>query len=133
MRRQREAVARFFREALAGVQQLELPPDPPDRIHAWHLFPVRVRLERLRIDRNALVEQLRDRRIGCSVHWRPLHLHRYYEQAFGWRPEQFPVASAQWTRTVSLPLFPDMREEERQRVVQVVRELCAAHAVEEAH
>ena len=66
--------------------------------------------------------------MGCSVHWRPLHLHPYYEESFGWRPESLPVASAQWQRLVSLPLFPGMREEERDYVLRVVREICRQHA-----
>jgi len=128
MRQEREAVARRFREQLADVEQLDLPPDPPDRIHSWHLFPIRLRLDRLAIDRNAFMVQLRERGVGCSVHWRPLHLHPYYEDTFRWRPEHLPEASRQWPRLVSLPLFPGMRDDERNHVVAVVRELCACHA-----
>ncbi len=101
-----------------------MPPDPPDRIHAWHLFPIRLRLDRLSIDRNHFIEEIRRRGVGCSVHWRPLHLHPYYEETFGWRPEHLPVASQQWTRVVSLPLFPGMRDEEREHVIGVIRGLC---------
>ena len=128
MRQEREAIARRFREQLADVEQLDLPPDPPDRIHSWHLFPIRLRLDRLAIDRNAFMVQLRERGVGCSVHWRPLHLHPYYEDTFRWRPEHLPEASCQWPRLVSLPLFPGMRDDERNHVVAVVRELCACHA-----
>ena len=128
MRQEREAIARWLREQLADVNQIELPPDPPDRLHAWHLFPIRLRLDRLRIDRNAFIMELRDRGVGCSVHWRPLHLHPYYEETFGWRPQHLPEASRQWIRLVSLPLFPGMRDEERNRVVAVVRQLCLRHA-----
>ena len=85
MRRQREAIARDFRRALADAEQIELPPEPPDRIHSWHLFPIRLKLDRLAIDRNAFIEEIRRRGVGCSVHWRPLHLHPYYEETFGWR------------------------------------------------
>jgi perosamine synthetase len=125
MRGQREAIADYYRAALAGTESVELPPAPPDRIHAWHLFVLRLRLDMLPMDRAALVEQLRARGIGTAVHWRPLHLHPYYEQTFSWRPEQFPAASREWLRNVSLPLFPSMREDERQYVANVVRELCS--------
>jgi perosamine synthetase len=125
MREQREAIAQYYRAALAGTQGVELPPAPLDRIHAWHLFVLRLRLDMLPMDRAALVEQLRERGVGTAVHWRPLHLHPYYEQTFGWRPEQFPAASREWLRNVSLPLFPSMREDERQYVASVVRGLCS--------
>jgi perosamine synthetase len=125
MRRQREAIVAGYRAGLAGLPCLELPPMPLDRIHSWHLFLLRLRLEMLRVDRAALVELLRERGIGTSVHWRPLHLHPYYEETFGWRPAHFPAASREWLRNVSLPLFPAMREDERQYVVDAVRELCS--------
>jgi perosamine synthetase len=125
MRQQREAIAEYYRAALAGTEGVELPPSPLHRIHAWHLFVLRLRLDMLPMDRAALVEQLRERGVGTAVHWRPLHLHPYYEQTFGWRPEQFPAASREWLRNVSLPLFPSMREDERQYVASVVRELCS--------
>jgi perosamine synthetase len=128
MRRERERLARYYREALAGVEEVELPPTDDNRIHAWHLFPIRLRLERLRITRNAFIDELKAAGVGCSVHWRPLHLHPYHQQTFGWRPEDLPVASALWERLVSLPLFPGMRDEEVEHVVETVRRLCSAGA-----
>jgi perosamine synthetase len=128
MRCQRESIARTFHRRLVDLEQLELPPDPADRVHAWHLFPIRLRLDRLGIDRNTFIVGLRERGVGCSVHWRPLHLHPYYEETFGWRPEHLPVASSQWTRLISLPLFPGMRDDEIEHVVCVVRDLCLENA-----
>ena len=128
MRSERQAIAGYYREALDDLEHLELPPAPADRIHAWHLFPIRLRLEKLSVDRNKFIELLQGQGIGCSVHWRPLHLHPYYEETFGWKPEHLPVASSVWQRLVTLPLFPGMRPEEQQYVVRVVRELCTHHA-----
>ena len=128
MRLARQAVAEFYCQALADVGELELPPMPADRIHAWHLFPVRLCLERLDVDRNTFLELLRQRGVNCSVHWRPLHLHPYYQETFGWQPGHLPVATEQWERLISLPLFPGMWDEERQYVVQTVRDLCRSHA-----
>jgi perosamine synthetase len=128
MRQQRQAIANFFRAALCDVAAIELPPSSADRVHSWHLFPIRLKLDRLRIDRNRFIEEIRGRGVGCSVHWRPLHLHPYYQEAFDWRPEHLPVASAEWLRVISLPLFPGMRIEEMQQVVDVVRTVCNEHA-----
>ena len=104
------------------------PGGRPDRIHSWHLFPIRLRLDRLAVDRNTFLDELKDSGVGCSVHWRPLHLHPYYEETFGWRPEELPVATAVWQRLISLPLFPGMREEEVAKVIEAVRSLCTRHA-----
>jgi len=124
MRVEREAVARRLADELSDVEELELPPTSSDRIHSWHLFPIRLRLDRLSIDRNAFIDNLKGSGVGCSVHWRPLHLHPYYQETFGWRASDLPAATAVWERLVSLPIFPGMREEEIARVTDVVRELC---------
>src|SRR5207302_4039029 len=104
----RERLADAYAEALGGVDEIELPPRPTDRIHAWHLFPIRLRLDRLTIDRDQVIAALAAAGVQCSVHWRPLHLHAYYRDRFGWRPEHLPVASREWVRLISLPLFPSM-------------------------
>src|SRR5207244_8967508 len=94
---------------LAELEEIELPPDDANRIHAWHLFPIRLRLDQLSIKRNQFIEELKQAGIGCSVHWRPLHLHPYYQETFGYRPEDFPVATGVWRRLVGLPIFPGLR------------------------
>jgi dTDP-4-amino-4,6-dideoxygalactose transaminase len=128
MQRHREEVARRYDRALRNVEELELPPANPDRLLAWHLYPIRLRLERLTVDRNAFLDGLRDAGVGCSVHWRPLHLHPYYEETFGWQPAHLPIASAVWERLVSLPIFPTMTEAEIRHVTATVRALCTRFA-----
>ena len=125
MRKEREAIARRLADALGDVEELETPPIPEDRIHSWHLFPIRLRLDRISITRNTVIDELRERGIATSVHWRPLHLHTYYIDNFGWRPEDLPATTAAWERLVSLPLFPGMRDEEIDAVVEAVRGICA--------
>ena len=124
MRRSREAIAQEYLEQLRDVEELELPPADVNRIHAWHLFPIRLRLEKLTLDRNSFIKELGHAGVSCSVHWRPLHLHPYYEQTFGWGQSDLPVASTVWTRLVSLPLFSAMRRDEIALVVGAVRALC---------
>ena len=124
MRTQRQAIAAQYRSALGKEPCIEMPPCPEDRIHSWHLFPVRLNLTALTIDRNQFIDEIRRCGIGCSVHWRPLHLHPYYVENFAWRPEHLPVASVQWTRVISLPLFPGMTDQEQEHVVHVVRDTC---------
>jgi perosamine synthetase len=127
MRRRREEIARVYRARLSGVEEIELPPDPPDRIHSWHLFPIRLKVETLSVSRDEFLEDLKSAGIGCSVHWRPLHLHPYYQEMFGWRPSDLPVATELWKRLISLPIFPAMREAEVDRVIAAITDLCARH------
>lgn len=127
MRLAREAVARGYRRRLEAVEEVELPADDSNRIHAWHLYPIRLRLDRLTIRRNAFLDLLKESGVGCSVHWRPLHLHPYYEETFGWHPGDLPVATEVWERLISLPIFPGMAEEEIAFVGNTVERLCASH------
>ncbi len=127
LRLRREELAYRYRTALAAVDQLELPPVPENRLHSWHLFPIRLRLEDLILDRNGFIDELRSLGVGCSVHWRPLHLHPYYERTFGWRPHELPTASRVWEQLISLPLFPDMQESELRRVIDCTRMICQRH------
>ena len=124
MRKERQDIAYAYREDFADVAEIELPVVPEDRLHAWHLFPIRLRLERLSIDRKWFVDDLRAGGVGCGVHWRPLHLHPYYRDRFGWPAAAFPVATPLWERVISLPLFPGMQKAERDHVVRIVRQFC---------
>jgi dTDP-4-amino-4,6-dideoxygalactose transaminase len=117
----RRRIARIYLEELAGCEAIELPHDDPDRQHAWHLFPVRLCLDRLTIDRNHFIEELRNLGITCSVHWRPLHLHPYYQETFGTTAATCPTASRTFERLISLPIFPNMTELEIAWVVNAVR------------
>jgi dTDP-4-amino-4,6-dideoxygalactose transaminase len=130
MRREREGIARFYLEALADLAEVELPPEDTNRIHAWHLFPIKLRLDRLSISRDEFIVELKQAGVGCSVHWRPLHLHPYYQETFGFRQEDFPVATRLWQRLVSLPIFPGMRREEIDHVVGTVRQTCQSRSRE---
>jgi len=127
MRRDRQAIADRYMEALAGIDEIELPPGSEGRIHSRHLFPIALRLERLAIDRDAFKQRLAEAGVGTGVHWRPLHLHDYYRDQFGWTPEHLPVASQEWVRRISLPIFPSMTDDEFRHVVDALRSLVGLH------
>ena len=124
MRRCRETIARDYIDSLNEVEEIDLPPVPANRVHAWHLFPIRLKLDRLSIDRDTFLAELRRAGVESSVHWRPLHLHPYYQETFGWTPERCPVATREWRRLVSLPLFPSMSPGECEHVTSSVIDIC---------
>ena len=124
MRRCRETIARDYIDSLNEVEEIDLPPVPANCVHAWHLFPIRLKLDRLSIDRDTFLAELRRAGVESSVHWRPLHLHPYYQETFGWTPERCPVATREWRRLVSLPLFPSMSPGECEHVTSSVIDIC---------
>jgi perosamine synthetase len=126
MRAGRERVALRYLEAFSDRTYFDLPPADPDLLHAWHLFPIRLRLDRLTIDRNRFIDLLKDAGIGCSVHWRPLHAHPYYAE-LGWKAEHAPVADREWLRLVSLPIFSAITDAEQSRVIEVVLSIASSH------
>jgi perosamine synthetase len=128
MRLEREEVAKCYLDQMSELSEIELPLWSENRIHSWHLFPVRLKLENFSIDRNTIMEELKQRGVGCSVHWRPLHLHPLYQE-LSWNEEDFPVATALWEQLISLPIFPAMREGEIRHVVETVKEICAIYSL----
>jgi len=116
----RRAIASAYTDAFcasAAADLLELPEDAKDGSHAWHLYVVRLELDRLGIDRAAVMMSLREAGIGASVHFIPLHLHPYYRTRWGTRPEDHPVATREYDRVISLPIWPGMTPEDVGRVV----------------
>ncbi len=119
----RRRIARQYRAAFADLPEIELPGELPGRNHVYHLYPVRLVPERLRIDRAGFIEALKERRIGASVHFIPLHRHPYYRQRFELRPEAFPGAERLYEGLLSLPLYPGMTEGDVEDVIAAVREI----------
>ena len=129
MRQQRQNVAEFYLDALSGVEEIALPPTSTDRLHSWHLFAIRLKLDQLSIDRNEFIDELKERGVGCSVHWRPLHLHPLYQNRLGWNEGHLPAATELWKEIISLPIFSSMTAGECEHVVQTVKDICAKYAV----
>ena len=112
------AIVAQYHAALADVDELlELPTCRPDVEHAWHLFVVRVRPERLRIGRDEVIQELTAAGIGTSVHFIPLHEHSYYRDVLGVRAEDAARgAPREWQRIISLPLYPGLTDADVDRV-----------------
>jgi len=113
----RKEIAAAYDAAFANVAELQTPACMPYSQHAWHLYIIQLALERLRIDRAEFINALKERGIGTSVHFIPLHLHPYYRDTFGYKADDFPVASKVYERIVSLPIYPAMSGQDVQRVV----------------
>jgi dTDP-4-amino-4,6-dideoxygalactose transaminase len=127
MWRRRTEIAGRYNKAFANVPELQAPHDRADCQHAWHLYMLRLRLERLRIDRAQFIQELKERNIGTSVHFIPLHLHPYYRETYGYRPEDLPVAFQEYLREVSLPIYSRMGDEDVRAVIDAVIDVVAIH------
>jgi perosamine synthetase len=125
--RRRTEIVEAYSHALKGVEELTLPQTMPDRIHSWHLCVLRLKLDRLKIDRAQFITELQQRGIGTSVHWQPLHMHPYYRETYGYAPTDFPTACSLYPEIITLPLFPGMTETDVAYVCNSVKETVAAN------
>jgi len=123
----RRAVVALYDAAFAGEPALELPVTRPEVEHAWHLYVLRLRPEALRIDRDRFITALAERNIGTSVHFIPIHLHPYYRDRYGYAPDAFPVAHANYRRMLSLPLNPRLSDQDVADVIEAVRDIVRRH------
>ena len=115
----RHACVKRYDAALKDLP-LILPPGPAEGdTHSWHLYIVQL-TEDAPMDRNSLIDHLKSKDIGCSVHYRPLHQMTYWSENFS-RGASFPIADAYFERCVSLPLFMDMRDDEQDYVIDVIK------------
>jgi dTDP-4-amino-4,6-dideoxygalactose transaminase len=124
MRDSRARIADRYNAAFSQLSALDLPPTVPDRDSSWHLYVLRLQLDRLKMDRNAFVNELRSRGIGTSVHFIPLNLHPFYQKAYGYGPGDCPAAEAEFSRCISLPIYPGMEDSAINQVVDAVAEVC---------
>lgn len=123
----RTKLALEYNKALARIPEIRTPTASSDRIHSWHLYAVRLKLDALAIDRAKFIEELKQRGIGCSVHWMPLHMHPYYREKYGFKREEYPTAARLFDEIVSLPLFPDMTPAEQEYVVKAIEEVVGVN------
>jgi perosamine synthetase len=122
--RRREIAARYtaaFREIPAMI----LPSVRLDANPAWHLYPIRLDLEKLTADRGEIFRALRAENIGVNVHYIPVHLHPYYRDRFGYKGGEYPVAEDAYHRLISLPMFHGMRDQDVEDVIRAVSKVAA--------
>jgi len=123
-RRREQIAARYF-EALADLP-LILPPQAPEGdVHSWHLYVLRL-TEDAPIGRDEFIERLFEQGIGCSVHYVPLHQHPYWKERYGLTPEMFPESQKAYERTVTIPLYTAMTDDQVERVIAAVRRALGA-------
>jgi dTDP-4-amino-4,6-dideoxygalactose transaminase len=118
---ERTRLAARYEEAFASMAGLIRPQRVPyPARHAWHLYTPLVDIDRLTIDRDRFMQELKSRNIGVGLHYTAAHEFSYYASRFGWRPEDYPEAHFVSERIVSFPLFPGLTDADQDDVVAAV-------------
>jgi dTDP-4-amino-4,6-dideoxygalactose transaminase len=124
--RRRELAARFI-SRLDGSPFFELPRVHPGNEHTWHLFVIRLRKDAMGIGRDDVIRALAAENIGCSVHFIPIYKHPFFGD-YVEKDESFPVCEDYFSRCISLPLFPTMRDGDVDDVVRALERIAAYYA-----
>lgn len=124
MWRRRVEIADKYDQALALLDAYRTPEVAADVQHARHLYVILTEPSVLRIHRDQVIEELRQLGIGTAVHFIPLHLQPYYRRAWGYQAGDFPVAEEYFDRCISLPLYPNMADEDADRVIEGLHEIA---------
>jgi dTDP-4-amino-4,6-dideoxygalactose transaminase len=123
----RRRIAEAYDAGFDDLAEIRTPVCRAGIQHAWHLYVIQLELERLTLDRRQFIQALREKNIGTSVHFTPLHLHPFYRRNFGYRPEDFANASSVYERIVSLPIYPKMTAADVDDVIAAVRSIVETH------
>ena len=127
MQERQLALVGRYRERLADIAAV-VPPTVRDGVEsAWHVFVIRLDLPRLSIGRDEVIAALKADGVATSVTFIPLHLHSYYRSRFGYRPEDFPNATALADAIISLPLYPRMELGDVDRVCDALHRIVSTH------
>ena len=108
----RQKIAQRYSEAFKDSSNITLPVIKENRETSWHLYVVKVK------KRDEVIERLKALGIGCSVHFIPVHKHSYYREKYGYKDENYPVANRVFEESLSLPIYPDMSDEEIEYVIK---------------
>ncbi len=123
MQDRRKEIVKEYEEAFSKLDGLKLPPEADYTTHSWHLYVVRLELDKLTIDRDKFIELMGEANIGTSVHFIPVHLMSYYRENYGYKEGDLPVAENYFDTIVSLPLYPKMTNEDVQDVINAVTDI----------
>lgn len=115
MWKRRCEIAARYDAAFASRPELQIPARSAANQHAWHLYMLRVAS-----GRDGFAERMKQRNIGISVHFIPLHMHPYYRDTYGYQPDDFPIAAREFRRECSLPIYSRMSDEDVQDVIDAV-------------
>ncbi len=119
---QRKRIVEKYNEAFSKLDFIKLPPDGEG--NSWHLYLMRIIPEKLKISRDEFAKKMQESGLGISVHFIPIFHFTYWRELYpDFIAENYPNAETQYNTTISIPLFPDMTDEQAQLVIDTVTEI----------
>ncbi len=125
----RRDIVQKYNQAFKGIKEIILPSEGEDMKSAWHIYPIQFDLAKLKVGRKELFDSFKEQGIGVQVHYMPLHLHPFYQKAFGYKQGDFKVAEKYYEQAITIPLYPTMTDEEVEKVIATVKALVSQYAI----
>ena len=124
----RKHIAALYTKELCGNEYIYLPVIKADRETSWHLYPIRLKLEALKIGRNDFINELKDLGVGTGVHFMPVHQHQFYKDSLSLNNSDFPVANDAFERLISIPIYPGLTDAEVTKVIEAIHHLTKKYS-----
>tara|TARA_B100000579_G_C22816888_1_gene848411 strand:+ start:506 stop:1768 length:1263 start_codon:yes stop_codon:yes gene_type:complete len=126
----REKIFNLYQESFKDIGGIILPQNVADiEKHSYHLYVIRLDDSRWRISRNQFINLLNKKGIGTSVHYRPVHMHSYYKNKYLYRDSDFPNASKFFNNVITLPLYPLLKEEEVNYIINIINSIWSKYQI----
>ncbi len=122
-KKKRTHIVSQYNEAFSDLDWLSTPMEDKDGQICFHLYTVQMDFQQLGKTRKQVMEYLHNQGIGTQVHYIPVHLQPYYKRIYGYAPGNYPAAEAYYANTLSLPLFPAMKDANVERVVSCMKNM----------
>ncbi len=123
--KRRREIAQSYDKSFKKSNILEPITVMPENNPSWHIYPILLNLNTLSVGRKEIYKDMRAENIGVNVHYRPVHMHSYYKHRFGYLPGDFPNAENAYDRLLTLPIFPQMTDQDVQDVIKAIEKVSS--------
>ena len=120
--RRKEIVKKYLND-LDGIDGIILPKHKSGKLHAWHLFIIKIKKKYWTISRDKIIEEINDKGIGTSVHYIPIHMHSYYKRKYQFKNSDYPIAKDLSECVISLPIYPLLEAHSVTYIITIIKEI----------
>ncbi|HOI29395.1 MAG TPA: UDP-4-amino-4,6-dideoxy-N-acetyl-beta-L-altrosamine transaminase [Melioribacteraceae bacterium] len=118
--KKRREIAEYYDNFFRGDKRFIIPQTARYAKHAYHLYPLQIKFDKLKVDKNIYYERLKQLGVVFQVHYIPVHLQPYYRKNFGFKKGDYPVAEKFYEREISLPLYPELNKNDLKKITRAV-------------
>ena len=122
--KRRNEVAKMYNKAFSNDMRFKIPGIKKNYTHAYHLYPLQINFDILKISKKILFKKMREKKINLQFHYIPTHIQPYYKKKFNFKIGDFPIAEKFYNREVSLPIYFSLKDKEIKTVIKYLKKFC---------